>query len=139
MRETTLYEPIKLFLAQQGYWKASVTSSTEESPDRRTIVFTVRRGLLYHVGETVGDLLRFTALDVGDEDRAIERVQPARIRDPFAPQWMPSQMRVRHRRPGTCGTGCNETGGYRLAPIQQKLATVGLRKAPLVQAGVFDH
>jgi outer membrane protein assembly complex protein YaeT len=44
---------IRSYLAQQGYWKASVGSAIEDAAGRRTIVFTVRRGLLYRVGETV--------------------------------------------------------------------------------------
>ena len=37
------------FLAQQGYWKASATSRTEQGNGRLTIVFTVRKGLQYRI------------------------------------------------------------------------------------------
>ena len=37
----------------------------------------------HRVGEAVGDLLRLAGLDVADEDRVVERVQMARVRDPL--------------------------------------------------------
>lgn len=40
---------IRNYLAQEGYWKASATSRTEEADGRLTIIFTIRRGLQYRV------------------------------------------------------------------------------------------
>ena len=44
---------IRAYLAQQGYWRATVTHRSEDEGDRRTIVFTVNRGLPYRLAETV--------------------------------------------------------------------------------------
>jgi outer membrane protein insertion porin family len=40
---------IRNYLAQEGYWKASATSRTEDADGVRTIVFTIRRGLQYRI------------------------------------------------------------------------------------------
>lgn len=37
------------FLELQGYWKATAASAREAGPGTATVVFTVRKGLLYHV------------------------------------------------------------------------------------------
>ncbi len=40
-------------------------------------------GRPYRIGKAVGDLLRLAGLDVAHEDRVIERVEVARVRDPL--------------------------------------------------------
>lgn len=60
-RETSAHEDliedsevrIRTFLAQQGYWKASATSRTEEAGGVRTVTFTVRKGLQYRIADGV--------------------------------------------------------------------------------------
>lgn len=42
---------IRNYLAQEGYWRAGVTSRTEEADGRLAIVFTIRRGLQYRLAE----------------------------------------------------------------------------------------
>ncbi len=45
---------IRNYLAQQGYWRASVSHrAEEEGDDRRTVVFTINRGLQYRVADHV--------------------------------------------------------------------------------------
>ncbi|HUF46535.1 MAG TPA: POTRA domain-containing protein, partial [Vicinamibacterales bacterium] len=44
---------IQLYLAQQGYWRASVSHRTEDGDDRRTIVFVIQRGPLYRLAGNV--------------------------------------------------------------------------------------
>jgi outer membrane protein insertion porin family len=39
------------YLNQQGYWKATVTHRSEQQDGRLTIVFSIRKGLLYRVGD----------------------------------------------------------------------------------------
>ena len=41
------------FLHQQGYWKASVTSTRQQTAERLDIVFNVRRGLQYRIEDGV--------------------------------------------------------------------------------------
>jgi outer membrane protein insertion porin family len=44
---------IRTYLAQQGYWRAAVSHRVEDEGDRRTIVYTVTRGLQYRLASSV--------------------------------------------------------------------------------------
>jgi outer membrane protein insertion porin family len=44
---------IRAYLAQQGYWRAAVSHRVDDDGDRRTIVFTVARGLQYRLADSV--------------------------------------------------------------------------------------
>ena len=44
---------IRNYLAQQGYWKATTSTTATESEDLRTVVFTIRKGLQYRVAQDV--------------------------------------------------------------------------------------
>ncbi|HSC26389.1 MAG TPA: POTRA domain-containing protein [Vicinamibacterales bacterium] len=67
---------IESYLRQQGYWKADVTVSREEADGTLTIVFDVRRGLLY----------RAASVDIrGSQAIAVEVLRPLVPIQPGAP------------------------------------------------------
>lgn len=66
------------YLAQQGYWKASATSASEEGPDRLTIVFTVRRGLQYRIAQSV-EIRGNAAIPAAELVPLLERLQAGDI------------------------------------------------------------
>jgi outer membrane protein insertion porin family len=63
------------YLNQQGYWKASVTYTPQESPSGLAIVFTVRKGLLYRVSDA-GVELRGARVIPPEELRPLVKVAP---------------------------------------------------------------
>jgi outer membrane protein insertion porin family len=60
------------FLHQQGYWKASVTSTRQQTAERLDIVFNVRRGLQYRIDDGVEV--------AGNQTISIEELRPALVR-----------------------------------------------------------
>ena len=69
---------IRNYLAQQGYWKATVSSSTEESDDRLTIVFTVKRGLQYQLSEPI-ELRGVRALPAAELRPLVASLEPGTV------------------------------------------------------------
>ena len=64
-------ERVREYLRQQGYWKAEVAVTRQESPGRLSIVFTVRKGLLYRVADG-GDGIEVT----GNRTIPVEELRP---------------------------------------------------------------
>ena len=63
---------IAQFLHQQGYWKAIVTSTRQQTAERLDIVFNVRRGLQYRIEDGVEV--------TGHQAISIEELRPALVR-----------------------------------------------------------
>jgi outer membrane protein assembly complex protein YaeT len=67
------------YLSAEGYWKATATSAREEGPGTATIVFTVRRGLLYRIAPGGVEIGGNRQIPIEQLRPQLERLQPGAI------------------------------------------------------------
>jgi outer membrane protein assembly factor BamA len=90
---------IRDYLHQQGFWKADVTPTQTQADDRLTIVFTIRKGLLYRVAPGGVEITGATGIPV-EELRPITLVTPGEIYSSARLDAAENAIRLEYRKRG---------------------------------------